>query len=74
MTGVIDNRLDDMAIGSFADSAVVIGLTPVAEIVESAAVPARPQEIGVDYAQGLFLHDTESFEALLTTTSSQRPY
>lgn len=65
VTGVIDDPLDDVAVRSFVDAAEVIGLTTVAEFVESASVLERLREIGVDYAQGYFLHRPEPFEAVL---------
>ena len=43
----------------------MIGLTTVAEFVESASVLERLREIGLDYAQGYFLHRPEPFEAVL---------
>jgi diguanylate cyclase (GGDEF)-like protein/PAS domain S-box-containing protein len=65
VTGVIDDPLDNVAVRSFVDAAAVIGLTTVAEFVESASVLERLREIGVDYAQGYFLHRPEPFEELL---------
>ena len=65
VTGVIDDPLDNVAVRSFVDAAAVIGLTTVAEFVESASVLERLREIGVDYAQGYFLHRPEPFEAVL---------
>ena len=65
VTGVIDDPLDNIIVRSFVDAAAVIGLTTVAELVESAAVLERLREIGVDYAQGYFLHRPEPFEAVL---------
>ena len=65
VTGVIDDPLDNVAVRSFVDAAAVIGLTTVAEFVESAPVLERLREIGVDYAQGYFLHRPEPFEAVL---------
>ena len=63
--GVIDDPLDNIIVRSFVDAAAVIGLTTVAELVESASVLERLREIGVDYVQGYFLHRPEPFEALL---------
>jgi diguanylate cyclase (GGDEF)-like protein/PAS domain S-box-containing protein len=65
VTGVIDDPLDNIIVRSFVDAAAVIGLTTVAELVESASVLERLREIGVDYVQGYFLHRPEPFEALL---------
>ncbi len=65
MTGVIDDPLDDVAVHSFVDAAEVIGLTTVAEFVESASVLERLREIGVDYSQGYFLHCPEPFETVV---------
>ena len=65
VTGVIDDPLDNVVVRSFVDAAAVIGLTTVAEFVESAAVLEQLREIGLDYAQGYFLHRPEPFEAVL---------
>jgi len=65
VTGVIDDPLDNVVVRSFVDAAAVIGLTTVAEFVESASVLERLREIGLDYAQGYFLHCPEPFEAVL---------
>lgn len=65
VTGVIDDPLDNVVVRSFVDAAAVIGLTTVAEFVESASVLERLREIGLDYAQGYFLHRPEPFEAVL---------
>ena len=65
VTGVIDDPLDNVVVRSFVDAAAVIGLTTAAEFVESASVLERLREIGLDYAQGYFLHRPEPFEAVL---------
>lgn len=65
VTGVIDDPLDNVVVRSFVDAAAVIGLTTVAEFVESASVLEQLREIGLDYAQGYFLHRPEPFEAVL---------
>ena len=65
VTGVIDDPLDNVVVRSFVDAAAVIGLTTVADFVESASVLERLREIGLDYAQGYFLHRPEPFEAVL---------
>ena len=69
VTGVIDDPLDNVVVRSFVDAAAVIGLTTVAEFVESASVLERLREIGLDYAQGYFLHRPEPFEAVLAEAS-----
>jgi diguanylate cyclase (GGDEF)-like protein/PAS domain S-box-containing protein len=71
VTGVIDDPLDDVAVRSFVEAAEVIGLTTVAEFVESAPVLERLREIGVDYAQGYFLHQPEPVDVVLTQAISQ---
>lgn len=70
VTGVIDDPLDDVAVRSFVEAAEVIGLTTVAEFVESAPVLERLRDIGVDYAQGFFLHQPEPFEVVLAQAIS----
>ena len=69
VTGVIDDPLDNVVVRSFVDAAAVIGLTTVAEFVESASVLEQLREIGLDYAQGYFLHRPEPFEAVLAEAS-----
>jgi diguanylate cyclase (GGDEF)-like protein/PAS domain S-box-containing protein len=73
VTGVIDDPLDDVAVRSFVDAAAVIGLTTVAEFVESSSVLERLRQIGVHYAQGFFLHRPEPFETLLSHAVINRP-
>jgi diguanylate cyclase (GGDEF)-like protein/PAS domain S-box-containing protein len=73
VTGVIDDPLDAVAVRSFVDAAKVIGLTTVAEFVESAAVLERLREIGVDYAQGYFLHRPEPLETVLAEAMDPGP-
>jgi diguanylate cyclase (GGDEF)-like protein/PAS domain S-box-containing protein len=62
---VIDDPLDAAAVRCFVDVARVIGVKTVAEFVDKSEVLARMKEIGVDYAQGFFLHRPEPIELVL---------
>ena len=61
---VIDDPLDDAAVRCFVDVARVVGVKTVAEFVDRPEVLARVREIGIDYAQGFFLHRPEPIENL----------
>ena len=65
VTGVIDDPLDDVAVRCFVEVAHVIGLSTVAEFVESEAVLERLRKIGVNFAQGFHLHRPEPFDRLM---------
>ncbi len=62
---VIDDPLDDAAVRCFVDVARVVDVKTVAEFVDRAEVLARVREIGIDYAQGFYLHRPEPIESLL---------
>ena len=63
--GLIRDRLDALAVRCFVEVAEVMGLVTVAESVESQSVLERLHRIGVDEAQGYFLHRPEPFLPLL---------
>jgi EAL domain-containing protein (putative c-di-GMP-specific phosphodiesterase class I) len=71
--GLIDDRLDGVAVRCFVEVAAVLGLRTVAESVESAVVLERLRQIGVHEAQGYHLHRPEPFAALLTRTLANPP-
>ncbi len=56
VTKLIDDRLDQAAVRSFVDVAKVVGVKTVAEFVDRAEIMNRLREMGVDYAQGFFVH------------------
>ena len=62
---LIDDPLDDAAVRCFVDVARVVGVKTVAEFVDRAAVLERVREIGIDFAQGYFLHKPEPIDAVL---------
>ncbi len=63
---LINDPLDDLAVRCFVDVARVVGAKTVAEFVDRAEVLDRVREIGVDFAQGYFLHRPEPIDAVLT--------
>ena len=62
---LIDDPLDDVAVRCFVEVARVVGVQTVAEFVDSAEVLERVREIGVDFAQGYFVHRPEPLEKVL---------
>jgi diguanylate cyclase (GGDEF)-like protein/PAS domain S-box-containing protein len=68
--------LNQAAVRSFIDVARVVGVKTVAEFVDSAEALARLREMGVDYAQGYFVHRPEAIGRLVrqeTTSALQAP-
>ena len=61
---VIDDPLDDAAVRCFVDVARVVGVKTVAEFVDRPEVLQRVREIGIDFAQGFYLHKPEPIENL----------
>ena len=62
---VIEDPLDDAAVRCFVDVARVVGVKTVAEFVDRVEVLERVRDIGIDFAQGYFLHKPEAIEAVL---------
>ena len=56
---MIDDPLDDAAVRCFVEVARVLGVKTVGEFVDRPEILARVREIGIDYAQGFFLHRPE---------------
>ncbi len=65
ITDLIDDRLDDATVRCFVDVARVVGVKTVAEFVDRPEILARVREIGIDYAQGFFLHRPEPLDGVL---------
>jgi EAL domain-containing protein (putative c-di-GMP-specific phosphodiesterase class I) len=63
--GLIDDPLDEVAVRCFANVAQVMGLTTVAEFVDSPAVLHKLDIMGIDFAQGYLLHRPEPLDALI---------
>lgn len=61
---LISDPLDEAAVRCFVDVAKLMGLKTVAEFVDSEATLERLRAMGVDLAQGYFVHRPESIEAL----------
>ncbi|MDB5894814.1 MAG: hypothetical protein JWQ88_2345, partial [Rhodoferax sp.] len=61
---VIDDPLDHAAVRCFVDVARVVQMKTVAEFVDSQAVLECIRAMGVDYAQGFYLHRPEPLEAV----------
>jgi diguanylate cyclase (GGDEF)-like protein/PAS domain S-box-containing protein len=62
---LVTDPLDEAAVRCFADVARLVGVQTVAEFVESAEILSRIKEIGIDFAQGFFLHRPQPIEYLL---------
>ena len=62
---LLDDPLDDAAVRCFVEVARVIGVKTVAEFVDRSEVLERVRAIGVDFAQGYFLHKPEPIERVL---------
>ena len=65
ITGLLEDPLDNAAVRCFCEVAKVVGVKTIAEFVESAAIRAALQNIGVDYAQGYLIHRAEPLSILL---------
>ncbi|MDP1858091.1 MAG: PAS domain S-box protein [Gemmatimonadaceae bacterium] len=72
ITDLVDDRLDDAAVRCFVDVARVVGVKTVAEFVDRPEILARVREIGIDYAQGFFLHRPEPLGRVLGVASRER--
>lgn len=66
---VVDDALDEVAVRSFVELARVLGARTVAEFVDRPEVLARVREMGVDHAQGYWLHRPEPLEAVLGSSA-----
>lgn len=64
---VIEDPLDSVAVRCFVDIARVTNLKTVAEYVEEPEVLEYLSDLGVDYAQGFYLHKPEPLEQVLST-------
>lgn len=67
---LIDDPLDDAAVRCFVDVARVVGVKTVAEFVDRSEILERVRAIGIDYAQGFFLHRPEPIGALIGSMPS----
>jgi diguanylate cyclase (GGDEF)-like protein/PAS domain S-box-containing protein len=63
--GLIDDPLDEVAVRCFSNVAQVMGLTTVAEFVDSPAVLHKLNTMGIDFAQGYLLHRPEPLHELI---------
>ena len=68
---MIDDPLDDAAVRGFVEVARVVGAKTVAESVERADVLARARTVGIDFAQGFFLHRPEPIAMVLGLPSAR---
>lgn len=62
ISDLLVDELDQATVRCFIDVARVLKIKTVAEFVDNDAVLARIQEMGVDYAQGYYLHRPEPIE------------
>jgi EAL domain-containing protein (putative c-di-GMP-specific phosphodiesterase class I) len=67
---IVDDPLDDAAVRCFVDVAKVLGVKTIAEYVDKDAVLKRVAELGIDYAQGFYLHKPEPIEKLVCELST----
>jgi diguanylate cyclase len=62
---LLDDPLNDAAVRCFVDVARVVGVRTVAEFVERQGVKLRLRAMGVDDAQGDFIHRPEPLDRML---------
>lgn len=67
--GMINDPLDAAAVRCFVDIARVMNLKTIAEYVNSKAVLDCLGAIGIDFAQGSFLHEAEPIEIVCTSSN-----
>ncbi len=65
--------LDDATVRCFVDVARVVGVKTVAEFVDHADVLERVRELGIDFAQGFYLHRPEPLETVLERVIRKPP-
>jgi diguanylate cyclase (GGDEF)-like protein len=65
------DRLDAITVRCFHDVAKTMGISTVAECVETAEVMRALAEIGIDYAQGYYLHRPEALDNLLGSATGK---
>lgn len=63
--GLLTDALDDAAVQCFVNVAKVLGIKTVAEFVENPEVLSRLEAMGVDFAQGFFIHRPAPIESVL---------
>jgi diguanylate cyclase (GGDEF)-like protein/PAS domain S-box-containing protein len=68
---IVDDPLDDAAVRCFVDVAKVLGVQTIAEYVDKETVLKRVSELGIDYAQGFYLHKPEPIAHLVCKTVVQ---
>jgi len=56
VSNLTSERLDEAAVRCFVDVAHIVGVKTVAEFVDNPVTLAALKAMGVDYAQGFFLH------------------
>jgi len=66
---ILTDPMDEVAVKAFVEIAKLRQLDTVAEFVDSAEVLNRVTELGVDYAQGYYLHKPEPIENVLAITT-----
>lgn len=62
---VVTNKTDQALTASMVDVAHALGLKVIAEYVDSEAIYAWLKNVGVDYAQGYWVHEPERLEDLV---------
>ena len=69
ITGMIDDKLNAAAVRCFVDVAKTLGLSTVAEFVNSPEILDRVRELGIDYAQGYLLHKPAPMAEVLSAVA-----
>ncbi|MGB8839749.1 MAG: PAS domain S-box protein [Aliidongia sp.] len=62
------DALDEAAVRCFADVAKVVGMRTVAEFVDNPAILEHLKRIGIDFAQGFYIHKPAPIDELLHGT------
>lgn len=69
---LIGDPLDAATVRCFVDIAQVLGVQTVAEFVDRPELVTRVRELGIDFAQGFWIHEPEPLENLLGPASTAR--
>ncbi len=64
---MVSNTFDQVMVKSMNDLAKSVGMKTVAEYVENNDIATALRELGVDYAQGFYIHKPEALDNKVTT-------
>ena len=68
---ILNDQVDEIAVKAFADIAKLRNIEVVAKSVNSAKQLQRLKEIGVDYAQGYYLHKPQALSMVLDSANEE---